>query len=235
MRDILSRVSENALVSLSVVGIASAAGGFTMGYIFATRKNKAEAEETVEVLEESSEVDDAQLDIFSYKPEPDMVPWTNELDQNDPPTKQELFEKVDEEDPDLDTDEEEPPESSTSRVSVFGQDPDLPKWNWQQEKEKREHLVAYPIKRDEFEEEDGFDQLFLRYYTLDDVAVEEGSETPVYNPTEVLGELTWGLGSGDKNLVYVFNARLGLKYEVTRVEDAYLTAVTGVRWDREED
>lgn len=68
------------------------------------------------------------------------------------------------------------------------------------------------------------------YYTEDDTMANEQEEI-VPNPQDILGDnfrSQFGVGSGDPDMVFIRNNKLGYDYEVTRVQKKYSVVVAGV-------
>lgn len=124
-----------------------------------------------------------------------------------------------------------PIEAPTVEVNVFrNQDDD---WDWEAEKRKRNPSKPYIIHKDEFfEENPDFDlkQHELTYYGGDGVLVDE-YDTVVERPERVVGELKFGHGSQDPNVVYIRNVSQDTEFEVTLDDRAYSTVVLGETLD----
>lgn len=112
-------------------------------------------------------------------------------------------------------------------VSVF---PDVdPDWDYEKELKTRGRERPYIIHKDEFyNQEKGYGQSTITYYEGDDVLVDE-HEVPIYNPKDVVGELIFGKGSGDPNVVHVRNDHLEAEYEVLRDTGFYAVEVLGAQ------
>jgi hypothetical protein len=109
--------------------------------------------------------------------------------------------------------------------SVFAHDDD---WDYEQELAKRDPEQPYILHKDEFfEGEKGFPQITLTYYQGDDILVDD-HENIVPNAKTVVGEMKFGHGSGDRNVVYVRNEVLGAEYEVLLSQGEYTIEVLGL-------
>lgn len=100
-------------------------------------------------------------------------------------------------------------------------------WNWDDESLKRKSSDVFTIHREEyFNQESGYNQTTLTYYAGDDILVDE-QEVPIYNHKAIVGDLEFGHGSDDPNVVYVRNNRLKGEYEVIKDEGLYQVEVLG--------
>lgn len=87
-------------------------------------------------------------------------------------------------------------------------------WNYDTEVAARKETRPYIIHKDEFyAEERGYTQTTLTYYAGDNIMSDE-EESPVYNHDNIVGELIFGHGSGDPNVVYVRNSSRKAEYEI---------------------
>lgn len=121
--------------------------------------------------------------------------------------------------------------NSVVRRNVFAAQSD-PEDDWDYEKEQasRNSTNPYVIHEDEFfEESDEFPyiQRQLTWYNGDGVLVDERTD-PVYNHREVVGDMKFGHGSKDPNLVYIRNERLKAEYMISLDEGRYDVEVQGV-------
>lgn len=107
-------------------------------------------------------------------------------------------------------------------------------WDWDEELNRRETAPDEPfvITQTEFNEnEDDLNTISLSYYDGDQVLVDEDSR-PIENDDELVGAanlLRFGHASGDPNVVYVRNNRLGVLFEITQNDSNYSQAVLGLR------
>lgn len=119
------------------------------------------------------------------------------------------------------------------RSNVFEQTVDG--WNYADEVATRSPDRPYVIHRDEFwNEEKGYDQSTLNYYAGDDIMT-DSDDTPIYNYQNTVGELLFGLGSGDKNVFFVRNEKLKSEYEIIRDMDSFSSVVLGMDLDGRSD
>ncbi len=106
-------------------------------------------------------------------------------------------------------------------------------WDQDEEESERSPDSPYVIHRDEyFNQETSYRQTALEYFTEDNVLCDE-QRVPIYNPEMIVGRLEFGRGSGDSDVVYIRNEKLGCEYEVTRVHSSYQLEVLGL--EAEED
>lgn len=108
-------------------------------------------------------------------------------------------------------------------------------WDWDEERKFRERTsedgIGYIIHRDEFfNEESGYSQSTLTYYAGDEILVDE-QEVPIYNHKAIVGELRFGHGSSDSNVVYIRNDRLKGEYEVIKDDGSYEIEVLGQQFE----
>lgn len=186
------------------VGLAAFSGGTVLGYFLSRKKSNG----TSPIVEEDSSifVDENQLSLFDQQ-EPiaenkeDFAFFglvPNQIESEDEPmTKVHIF-KVEDED-----------------------------WDYQAELSSRDPKLPYIIHRDEFiQEEMGYDQSTVTYYRGDDIMADI-HDVPIYNHSNMFGELKFGHGSGDKNVVYIRNETLQMEWEVLLHTGRYEVEVLG--------
>jgi len=61
----------------------------------------------------------------------------------------------------------------------------------------------------------------------------DSHDKPIYNHSEVVGELLFGHGSNDPNVVYIRNPKLEAEYEILRDEGSYEEIVLGEQIEHE--
>lgn len=197
----------------SGVGVGAFGLGVGVGYFLCQRKFKS----TVEEYEEDIETVESNLMELDFTQEGYRAEITNE--DTTPPVE-------------IVTDVEEFIQSVIEEpvtTSVFNKEDD-DDWNYDKELQERENLdpkAPYIIHRDEFEaEEEGYRQTTLTYYSGDGILVDE-SDTPIYNFEKVVGELLFGHGSRDQNVVYVRNPEHQAEYEILLDSGMYQVEVLG--------
>ncbi len=122
-------------------------------------------------------------------------------------------------------------EKQPNPVSIFRSDSDMD-WDYEAEVAKRSLDKPYIIHQDEyFAKETEYSQSTLTYYAGDDILVDE-REVPIYNYKSVTGELMFGHGSDDQNVVYVRNDRLSGEYEILRDSGSYEVEVLGNQYEK---
>lgn len=111
------------------------------------------------------------------------------------------------------------------RRSIFV---DGDEWNYELEISKRTKDEPYVIHRDEFfNEEIDYAQSTFTYYAGDSILVDE-SDTPVFNHLQITGQLLFGHGSGDKNVVYIRNDKRRAEYEIVFDPSLYSVEILGL-------
>lgn len=101
-------------------------------------------------------------------------------------------------------------------------------WDMEEELKKRSSDQPYVLHRDEFyAEENDFTQVTLTYYAGDDILVDQ-EDKPIYNYSNVVGDLLFGHGSGDPKVFHVRNEKLECEYEILRDEGLYSVEVLGL-------
>lgn len=101
-------------------------------------------------------------------------------------------------------------------------------WDYTLELSRRKDDQPYILHKDEFfADERGYTQTTLTYYAGDDIMVDE-DESPVYMHAHVVGELIFGHGSGDPNVVYVRNTERKAEYEILFDPGLYSIEVLGL-------
>jgi hypothetical protein len=101
-------------------------------------------------------------------------------------------------------------------------------WDWEIEKSVRGPELPYIIHHDEFfeKEAENYSQTTLTYYKGDNILCDE-EDVPLYGLEMIVGELKFGHGSNDPNVVYIRNERLEAEYEVTLDHGYYMVEVLG--------
>jgi hypothetical protein len=100
-------------------------------------------------------------------------------------------------------------------------------WDYETELSTRTGVDPYVIHADEFiSGEMGFAQSTITYYAGDDIMADE-LDTPIYNYMGIMGELKFGHGSKDPNVVYIRNETMNHEWEVLLHQGKYETEVLG--------
>lgn len=89
----------------------------------------------------------------------------------------------------------------------------------------------YIIHQEEFvADEMGFKQTTVTYYAGDDILADE-ADTPVYDFHGLMGDLRFGHGSRDPNVVYIRNEGIHMEWEVLLHDGHYSVEVAGLEMD----
>lgn len=212
-------------------GAASAVVGFGTGFLIGRRTGR---DEVFDVIRESTDLtEDAgppvtASEIQEYlkaKMEEEfqkaMYDGENELvgiiaDENDDVSEEELTQQND----DLF-------DIVYERVNVFTDPESGDEWDEEAEAATRIDGEPFVISVEEFIENDNeWPQETVTWYEGDAILA-DSLEVPMYNPSELLGELKFGHGSGDKNVVYIRSVRQHKEYEVLRHAGRYELEVAG--------
>jgi len=116
---------------------------------------------------------------------------------------------------------------SVKKVNVFDRTPDV----WDEEVElahrTKNTSTPYILHADEYIlNERDYKQETVTYYEGDDIMADE-VETPIYNHEKSMGELRFGHGSLDENVVYIRNDALRREWEVLRHHGRFEIEVLG--------
>lgn len=113
------------------------------------------------------------------------------------------------------------------REAVFPEESS--EWDWEVENQSREANPDGPfvIQRDEYEDDEAdFIQSTLTYYQGDNILADD-HDVPIYNHHLVVGDLKFGHGSDDPNIVYVRNGKLRAEYEIVLDRGHFSVEVLG--------
>lgn len=228
MNERIASVLQNRWTIPASAGVLAFGAGFGVGYIWGRR---------VRPLEEKEDEKDPQLQFEFDTPsgslgvteqfyksfaelktsETGMVPTVTE-------TVAEVVEEEVEELPPL------PPEPETSNVFIGVNDSN---WDYDAELRKRSSDAPYIIHYEEFNNDEmGYAQITITYYEGDDILTDD-RDVPIYNKSEVVGELKFGHGSNDPNVCYVRNEKLHAEYEVLLHRGRYEEEVLGLTIEEE--
>lgn len=123
-------------------------------------------------------------------------------------------------------------EDIREKRTLFAKDTD--EWDYEKEIKTRTPTNPYVIHRDEFFEDSmQYAQITVTYYAGDNILVDE-DESPIYNHDSVVGELKFGHGSDDPNVVYIRNDRRKAEYEVLYDSGMYSVEVLGLEMETNE-
>lgn len=105
------------------------------------------------------------------------------------------------------------------------------------EVDRQESDDPYIISREQYNEDDEYDQYGLTYYEKDGVLCEADGDSIVEDENHIVGDALshFGEKSNDRDVVYVENPGTTTKYEVIRVHGSYQEFVLGIKDEYEED
>jgi len=132
-------------------------------------------------------------------------------------------------------DEEEAAEKAEELlpINVFRTETD--DWDYEAELSTRTKERPYVLHQDEFfSNEMEFHQDTLTYYEKDDILA-DSDDTPMYDYKKLMGDLLFGHGTTDPNVVYIRNEHLQLEWEILLHTGSFSEEVLGVEIEREED
>lgn len=106
-------------------------------------------------------------------------------------------------------------------------------WDWEKEMTARRREEPYIIHVEEYVgDEMEFHQDTLTYYEGDDVMA-DSDDTPVYNYAGLMGELKFGHGSHDPNVVYIRNEVIHMEWEVLYNPGYFSREVLGLEMEKD--
>lgn len=108
-------------------------------------------------------------------------------------------------------------------------------WDYEEELSTRDPMAPYVIHQEEFiNDEMGYHQETLSYYAGDDIMADT-DDTPIYNYSGLMGELKFGHGSRDPNVVYIRNEAIHMEWEVLLNPDAFSEEVLGLALEKDNE
>jgi len=206
-----NHILKNGKVWGLVVG--AFAGGFAIGYFLGKRDGNVfvvpaevlKSEEVVSVFNQGVDLDTNHYEpsrILDYE-EPDTTPSGQE----------ELNVVADES------------VAAAVVVNVFAND--NPNWDYDLEQSQRSKDKPYVISQAEYlVDEMDYRQETLTYYRGDDILADM-TDTPLFNYKETTGELKFGHGSNDPNVVFVRNDNLEMEWEILLHSGRFQVEVLG--------
>jgi len=214
----------------ATVGVTSFAAGVGAGYLFFLRRFKkgVEDKETQETdyyfkkAELERQVDSmlrqSELLINELKMTAGVLRRAQDVEYNSILLAKENHPSFVE--PDVDEEDDE-----GNVVNIFKAEDS--EWDYETELAERDHSKPYIIHRDEFfGDEMDCNQITITYYAGDNILCDE-RDTPIYNPEQVVGQLVFGHGSNDPNVVYVRNETLDTEYEILLDHGHYQVEILG--------
>lgn len=197
---------DTKLLKICVGAGAIFSGGVGLGYLLGSHRQK---------------------EVIVYTPEPDV-------DEGEEKTDDQLqldFELASVvENKDIEYIERETVVEKTTTTVKFDTSDD---WNYEEEGKNRSPESPYILHYDEFiENELNFSQSTLTYFEGDNILCDE-QDVPMYNHDEVVGELKFGHGSNDPNVVYIRNHHMKCEWEILYNPSSYEKEVLGLEAEKD--
>lgn len=212
-------ILKNKTFQATSAAVVAFAGGFGVGYILAKKKHEYTGQLDAELYTQMPLVFDGDQyeteDGYAFSTkiiEVESEDVTDAIDEN--------WKEVDE-------------RIEMEKVNVFTVlDED---WDYDAELAARNPMEPYVIHQDEFmADEMDFRQETLTYYAGDDIMVDT-DDTPIYNYTGMMGELKFGHGSKDKNVVYIRSEVLHMEWEILLHQGFFEQEVLGLKLEAEDE
>jgi hypothetical protein len=233
--DIVHKILHHRAFVPAGIGVGAVSAGLGVGYVVGSKITERRmlaifAQVMAEEVTEEEPHDPNQLEIDFRVVDPVEVPNHEHL----PPHLQGMEEEVkvlevqgiDEVRKVLEVRPDITP-ATAPRTNVFRS---ASEWDQDREEAQRSDTAAYIISKDEFfehqREEDNYIQEDLVYYAGDDILT-DSADVPQYDHNRMVGELRFGHGSGEENVVYVRNPMLKMEYAITRDHGFYEHEVLG--------
>ena len=107
-------------------------------------------------------------------------------------------------------------------------------WDWDEELGKRISNEPYILHLEEYEANElGFTQYPLTFYVVDEVVVDDNN-VPVFDHATLLGDLKFGVGSGQEDVVYIRNHERKAEYEITRLDQSFALEIQSFEVEQNE-
>lgn len=208
------------ILQIGVGGTVVFAGGVWLGYILGSRRRKETIIVTKDKLENLTEQLELDFHVIedSYDEEGHRVIEQAEIRSVDFVQ----LKKV----------EEDPPAEVIRPLVKFSDEDD---WDYDEEIQYREQNEngPYVIHYDEYiNNEMNFSQDTLTFFSGDDIVCDT-RDIPMYGHHETLGELKFGHGSNDANIVYIRNVKMRQEWEVLFDSRKYEDVVSGLRMEED--
>lgn len=215
----------------TVVGTTAFVVGGGIGYILGKRN----AQEIITVVNNKPE----QLSLLDYVNEQELpmddsgkVVLNVVQDIQDVPESTEANNKIDYSkiatSASKKSEDEEPPIINVFRANNTRSEA----WDFDAEVAGRDPSKPYIIHEEEYiRDEMGFRQETVTYYEGDDIMADP-LDTAIHNYKGIMGELRFGHGSNDPNIVYIRNENLNVEWEVLRHSGSFATEVMGLEYER---
>lgn len=118
-------------------------------------------------------------------------------------------------------------------VNVFAHDD--AGWDYEEELSTRAKGDPYVIHIEEYiADEMDFRQETLTFYAGDDIMV-DSDDTPIYNYAGLMGELKFGHGSRDQNVVYIRNEVLHMEWEILLNPGMFAQEILGLEMEEADE
>jgi len=216
----------NVGLVLTLVGVAAFAVGLGLGYWLGKRDGKV-------VVVPPEEPDDGQLSIFDIESARITTPTLeadNELKRNIETRVNRLVEERLAQGDYVGEDEVEENPEERILTNIFDH---TSEWDFEVELANRDSRHPYIIHQDEFmADEMDFNQETLTYYEGDDILA-DADDTPIYDYKGLMGELQFGHGTTDPNVVYLRNEVLHMEWEILRHTGRFEQEVLGLAMEKE--
>lgn len=233
---------------------ATAVGGAIFGYAVGYMRTKAQYEHLGEELKAYEARTDKVVEELSQATTQLQEKWTPRFVEDHPPLDEAAHQALMEDHPsskrlkvdlsvlepekkiekvtDIRKLREEPVEDVKTTRNIFDTAGD--EWDYKTEIQNRIPTAPYVIHVDEYvNDEKGWDnQSTLTWYELDQVLCDT-HDTPIFNHSEVVGDMLFGHGSNDPNVFYVRNEKLQAEYEILRDTRSYQEVVLGEKYEAE--
>lgn len=219
-------ILEQRWVIPTAVGVVGVATGFTAGYFLGRRNGECIVYEVGDRFETDNSDEEDDVDI--------PVDVVSSLVENDPAfevlledegvsagedfVKKKLLNDV----ANAITDEE-----VSVTEDVFDEPAIANIFDASAEEEKKVGGEPYIITVEAYAENvNDWTQETLNYYAGDDIVTTQDN-TPIYNHSDILGELNFGYGSHNQDSVYIRNEKMRMEWEVLRTNGRYEIEVLG--------
>lgn len=228
----IAKILAQKWVIPTATGVVGTACGFGAGYLLGKRNGGKNVQQNI-----------YRMNVEDYnavtQAEPVATPaafsdenWEDDADiiEDPPMVVAEVSRVEDSEDEVIEILEAELVETET--VNVF-LNSSLNEWNEEFEASQRVEGQPYVIPVAVFvENELDYSQETLTYYSGDDILVDQ-QDKPIYNYSTLLGELKFGHGSGDPNVVYIRNDNIRYEWEVLFHTGQYSIEILGLEIESE--
>lgn len=216
----ISTIVNDKRFQIAIGSVIGAGIGFTIGYILG-KKNGEVFEISEEAIREFN-ISDQTVSFVS-----DDVSSEDTDDSNSEDTE-------DVTEPELPFEEEytgEVVNNTSSHVNIFTNNNN--DWDYEAELSSRKPGEPYILHQDEFiSDEMGYRQDTCTYYQGDDVMTDP-HDSPIYNYKSLMGELKFGHGSNDPNVVYIRNESMEMEWEVLLHTGFYSYEVLGYEFEKD--